>query len=60
MWVLALTAAIVFFTSGENFALATIFVAGTAPFVCIPSIAIWVLFGASIKLIIQNTKIKKI
>ena len=59
-WVVALTAATAFFPSGENFAIATIFVAGTAPFVCIPSIAIWVLFGASIKLIIQNTKIKKI
>ena len=36
------------------------FVAGTAPFVCIPSICIWVLFGSSIKLIIKDTKIKKI
>ena len=44
----------------ENFIVATMFVAGTAPFVCIPSIAIWALFGSSIKLIIQNTKIKKI
>ena len=44
----------------ENFVLATIFVAGTAPFVCFPSICIWALFGSSIKLIIKNTKIKKI
>jgi threonine/homoserine/homoserine lactone efflux protein len=36
------------------------FVAGTAPFVCFPSICIWALFGSSIKLIIKNTKTKKI
>jgi len=59
-WVVALTAATAFFPSDENFIIATIFVAGTAPFVCIPSIAIWALFGSSIKLIIQNAKIKKI
>ena len=59
-WVVALTAATAFFPNQENFIIATIFVAGTAPFVCIPSIAIWALFGSSIKLIIKNTKIKKI
>jgi len=55
-----LYAATAFFPNEENFIVATMFVAGTAPFVCIPSIAIWALFGSSIKLIIQNTKIKKI
>ena len=59
-WVVALTAATAFFPNGENFIIATIFVAGTAPFVCFPSICIWVLFGSSIKLIIKNTKMKKI
>ena len=59
-WVVALTAATAFFPNEENFIIATIFVAGTAPFVCFPSICIWVLFGSSIKLIIKNTKIKKI
>ena len=59
-WVVALTAATAFFPSGENFIIATIFVAGTAPFVCFPSIILWVIFGSSIKLIIKNTKIKKI
>ena len=59
-WVVALTAATAFFPSEENFVIATIFVAGTAPFVCFPSICIWALFGSSIKLIIKNTKIKKI
>ena len=40
--------------------IATIFVAGTAPFVCFPSICIWAGFGASIKTIIRNAKVKKI
>ena len=39
---------------------ATVFVAGTAPFVCVPAICIWAIFGSSIKLIIKNAKIKKI
>ena len=59
-WVVALTAATAFFPSQENFAIATLFVAGTAPFVCIPAICIWVGFGSSIKLIIKNPKVKKI
>ena len=58
--VVALTAATAFFPSEENFFIATLFVAGTAPFVCLPSICVCVLFGSSIKLIIKNTKIKKI
>ena len=57
---MALTAATAFFPNEENFIFATMFVAGTAPFVCFPSICIWVLFGSSIKSIIKNTKIKKI
>ena len=59
-WVVALTAATAFFPSEENFFIATSFVAVTAPFVCLPSICLWALFGSSIKLIIQNTQIKKI
>jgi len=59
-WVVALTAATAFFPSEENFLIATSFVAVTAPFVCLPSICLWALFGSSIKLIIKNTKIKKI
>ena len=58
-WVVALTAATAFFPSNENFFVATIFVAVTAPFICFPSICLWALFGASIKSIIKNTKIKK-
>ena len=57
-WVVALTAATAFFPSEENFFIATSFVAVTAPFVCLPSICLWVLFGSSIKLIIKNEKIK--
>ena len=59
-WVVALTAATAFFPNQENFAIATLFVAGTAPFVCIPAICIWAVFGSSIKLIIKNPKVKKI
>ena len=58
-WVVALTAATAFFPSNENFLVATIFVAVTAPFICFPSICLWALFGSSIKSIIKNTKIKK-
>ena len=57
---MALTAATAFFPNEENFIVATMFVAGTAPFVCIPAICIWAIFGSSIKLIIKNRKIKKI
>ena len=59
-WVVALTAATAFFPNGENFFVATAFVAVTAPFVCFPSICLWAIFGSSIKTIIKNTKIKKI
>ena len=59
-WIVALTASTAFFPNQENFAIATLFVAGTAPFVCIPAICIWVVFGSSIKLIIKNPKVKKI
>ena len=59
-WVVALTAATAFFPNEENFILATLFIAGTAPFVCFPSICMWALFGSSIKLVIKNKKIKKI
>ena len=57
-WVVALTAATAFFPSEENFFIATSFVAVTAPFVCLPSICLWALFGSSIKLIIKIRKLK--
>ena len=59
-WVVALTASTAFFPVNENFYLATIFVALTAPFICFPSICLWALFGSSIKRLIKNAKIKKI
>ena len=59
-WVVALTAATAFFPNNENFYVATIFVAVTAPFACFPSICLWAIFGSSIKSIIKNTKIKKV
>ena len=59
-WVVALTASTAFFPIDENFIVATMFVALTAPFVCFPSICLWALFGSSIKIFIKKTKIKKI
>ena len=59
-WVVALTASTAFFPSSENFFIGTSFVVITAPFVCFPSICLWAIFGASIKSIIKNTKVKKI
>ena len=59
-WVVALTASTAFFPVNENFYLATSFVALTAPFICFPSICLWALFGSSIKMLIKNTKIKKV
>ena len=57
---MALTASTAFFPTSENFYLATIFVALTAPFICFPSICLWALFGSSIKMLIKNAKIKKV
>jgi len=57
-WVVALTAATAFFPTEESFLIGTMFVAVTAPFVCFPSICMWAIFGASIKTIIKNLKIK--
>ena len=57
-WVVALTASTAFFPTEESFIIATMFVAVTAPFVCFPSICMWAVFGASIKTIIKNSKIK--
>ena len=58
-WVVALTASTAFFPVNENFYVATIFVAFTAPIICFPSICLWALFGSSIKMLIKNGKIKK-
>jgi len=59
-WIVALTASTAFFPNEESFIVATTFVAVTAPFICFPSICLWTLFGASVRSIIKNSKIKKI
>ena len=59
-WTVAIAAVSGFFPSQENFFLATMFLAATAPFVCIPSISLWVLFGNTLRIFVSNTKTKKI
>ena len=58
-WIVAITAASVFFPKEESFLTGIIFVAGIAPIVCLPSISIWALFGSSIRLFISHTRVKK-
>ena len=59
-WTVAIAAVSGFFPSDENFFVATMFLAVTAPFVCIPSISLWALFGNSLRIFVGNTKTKKI
>ena len=59
-WTVAIAAVSGFFPSDENFFVATMFLAVTAPFVCIPSISLWALFGNSLRIFVSNTKTKKI
>ena len=59
-WTVAIAAVSGFFPSDENFFVATMFLAVTAPFVCIPSISLWALFGNSLRNFVSNTKTKKI
>ena len=59
-WTVAITAVSGFFPTDENFFVATMFLAVTAPFVCIPSISLWALFGNSLRVFVSNTKTKKI
>ena len=59
-WTIAIAAVSGFFPSDENFFVATMFLAVTAPFVCIPSISLWALFGNSLRIFVSNTKTKKI
>ena len=59
-WTVAIAAVSGFFPSQENFFLATMFLATTAPFVCIPSISLWALFGNTLRIFVSNTKTKKI
>ena len=59
-WTVAIAAVSGFFPTDENFFVATMFLAVTAPFVCIPSISLWALFGNSLRSFVSNTKTKKI
>jgi len=59
-WTVAVAAVSGFFPTDENFFVATMFLAVTAPFVCIPSISLWALFGNSLRIFVSNTKTKKI
>ena len=59
-WTVAIAAVSGFFPTDENFFVATMFLAVTAPFVCVPSISLWALFGNSLRIFVSNTKTKKI
>ena len=59
-WTVAIAAVSGFFPTDENFFVATMFLAVTAPFVCIPSISLWALFGNSLRTFVSNIKTKKI
>ena len=59
-WNVAIAAVSGFFPTDEKFFVATMFLAVTAPFVCIPSISLWALFGNSLRIFVSNTKTKKI
>ena len=49
-----------FFPQEEILIIAILFSSLTAAVVCFPSICLWALFGSSIRLMIKNTKIKKV
>ena len=59
-WTVAITAVAGFFPLEESFFKATMFIALTAPFICFPSISLWALFGSTLRMFINNLKIKKI
>ncbi|MDC0513602.1 LysE family translocator [Pelagibacteraceae bacterium] len=59
-WTVAITSVAGFFPLEESFFTATMFLALTAPFICFPSISLWVIFGSTLRIFINNTKTKKI
>ena len=59
-WTVAIMVASGFFPKEEILITAIIFSSLTAAIVCFPSICLWALFGSSIRLMIKNTKIKKV
>ena len=59
-WTVAIMVASGFFPKEEILVIAILFSTLTAAIVCFPSICLWALFGSSIRLMIKNTKIKKV
>ena len=59
-WTVAIMVASGFFPKDEILIIAILFSSLTAAIVCFPSICLWALFGSSIRLMIKNTKIKKV
>ena len=59
-WTVAIMVASGFFPKEEVLIIAILFSSLTAAIVCFPSICLWALFGSSIRLMIKNTKIKKV
>ena len=59
-WSIALTVASGFFPAEENLLVGVMFVSFTAAVICFPTIALWALFGNSIRTFIKNEKTKKI
>jgi len=59
-WTVAIMVASGFFPKEEVLIIAILFSTLTAAIVCFPSICLWALFGSSIRLMIKNTKIKKV
>ena len=59
-WSIALTVASGFFPAEENLLVGGMFVSFTAAVICFPTIALWALFGNSLRTFIKNEKTKKI
>jgi|TARA_B100000242_G_C43009920_1_gene469512 threonine/homoserine/homoserine lactone efflux protein len=59
-WSIALTVASGFFPAEENLLVGVMFVSFTAAVICFPTIALWALFGNSLRTFIKNEKTKKI
>jgi len=59
-WTVAIMVASGFFPKEEVLIIAILFSSLTAAIVCFPSICLWALFGSSIRLMIKDTKIKKL
>ena len=58
-WSIALTVASGFFPAEENLLVGVMFVSFTAAVICFPTIALWALFGNSLRTFIKNEKTKK-